>query len=66
MQRVNVWLKQNMHFYLQVLWPSVSFKGSVTFTVTGSIDPTKLTHVTAALSVFAPSTDMVNMGGGEQ
>ena len=39
--------------------------GSVTFTVTGSVDPTKLTQVTASLSAFAPSTAMVNIGGDE-
>lgn len=30
------------------------------------MDPTKLTHVTAALSDIAPSTDIVNMRGGEE
>ena len=33
--------------------------------MTGSIEPTKLTHVTADLSDTEPSTAMVNMGGGE-
>ena len=32
--------------------------------MTGSIEPTKLTHVTAELSDTEPSTAMVNMGGG--
>lgn len=43
-----------------------SFSGSITFTVTGSTEPTKLTHVTAALSVLVPSTEMVNLGGGDK
>ena len=33
--------------------------------MTGSTEPTKLTQVTADLSDMAPSTAMVNMGGGE-
>ena len=42
-----------------------SFKGSVTLTVIGSIEPTKLTQVTADLSDVVPSTAIVNMGGGD-
>ena len=41
-------------------------RGRVTFTVTGSVEPTKLTHVTADRSALAPSTVIVNMGGGEE
>ena len=41
-------------------------RGRVTFTVTGSVEPTKLTHVTADRSAVVPSTVTVNIGGGEE
>ena len=56
------------HLQISLLWLSVSFNGtgSVTFRVIGSREPTKLTQVTASLSLAVPSTAMVNMGGGEE
>ena len=45
-------------------WCGSSSSGSVTFTITGSTEPTKLTQVTAALSLCVPSTATVNMAGG--
>ena len=59
-------LFHQFHLQISLLWLSVSFNSSVTFRVMGSREPTKLTQVTASLSLAVPSTAMVNMGGGEE